>query len=1394
MSQVRRLSRLCLIVLPALLAAGPLAPADAANAANAANTAAPAEPWEAGAFAADPAEMLRAASAVAAGGDEEDVIVLLSERRTSYDEQGRASRVRRVVYRILKASADAGWSSIEEPWSPWYQERPQLRARVITPDGAVHLLDPATIAESATSQEPEMFEDGRILRAPLPATGPGAVVETEVTGRDTAPFFDRGTVEMLPVRLWMPLRHVRLIVEAPVDLPLRHVVRQLPEGGVREEVQDGRRRLTFEYRDISPFGKDDFEIGMPFDPPFLSYVGFSTAPSWSAVAQRYSEIVEEAIRGAEESAALRTFLRAADVPAKTPRETLDRLLARMGAEVRYTGVELGEGSIIPRPPAETLRRKFGDCKDKAVLLTALLRKLQIPAHVALLMAGENYPDVEETLPGMGAFNHAIVVVSGEPEIWIDPTDRYARAGELPSGDQGRLALIASPGTQALVRTPEATAADNHEVETREILLADLGKARVVETTEIRGAAERDLRASYAAQDAKSLRESLAGYVSSVYMTDKLGKFDHSDPVDLSGPFRLRLEAEDSPRGVTDIQNASVAVVPATALGRLPDELRSEPDEKKPRKAAYVLTRPFSTEIRYRIVPPAGFQPQQLPPSRVRQVGPGTLSEDYAAAGDGTVTATMRFTIDKRRLSAEEFEALRKSASGIWAEDAVILGFDQVGETLLAAGRVREALGELGRLSALSPKKALPRLRIARTLLAGGMGESAREEAQRAVDLEPAFAPAWRDLGWVLVHDPVGRLFGEGFDRAGALAAYRKAKELDPKDSEARRSLAVLLEHDDKGKRYSKGADLAAAIDEYRALKADLEDGSLDDNLAIALFRAGRFAEMKELLDGLEATDQRSTLRLVAVAATANAEAAMREAERSFPDPEKRRKALEEAGWDLVHARRYAEAADLIERANRRAPNAEVLARVELLRKARRHEELSYPPGEPASVAKRLFLLAGSGPLEPEAYLSFLSRGIRAEIDADEHARESFEGGLAALVGNMGDSVVPLDVVLDLGLAALRETVTGDDAVGYRVLLSLTFANTEMAYYIVREDGEYRIAGFDKAPYFLGLEALLRLERGDLAGARQWLDWAREKVAAAGGDDPLASSPFATLWTRGTEASADEARCAAASLAVRSDDSGRTVPILLSCRDAAPEGPRRTALDLALTLSYMLSQRHAEAAEAAQRLLAAHPGSDRAYGLAIQELIDLKRWDDVRRLAEERLARLPDDEQALLTLCSAAEQKDDLEAAERYLRRLVDAGKADSSTFNSLAWNALLRGKADERAVELAQRAAALQKYGRSSSLHTLASLYAEMGKTAESYQLILQALTAGARSPESDDWYVFGRLAEHYGLPDAARRYYARVEPAEPGQMEFVSTHRLAQKRLAVLGPEPKEAKRPRRK
>jgi transglutaminase-like putative cysteine protease len=1440
------------------------------SAAAAGNDAAPAagpEPWEEEPFSADPAAVANAAARFA-GHDGEPVVMLLSDQRYSLDSAGRETYTQRLVYRILSTGADSSWSTVERSWAPWHQARPEVRARVITPEGVAHSLDPAVLTEGGEVQDaPDMFGDGRVLRGPLPATGPGVVVEQEVTVRDTAPFFDSGIVEIADVTTSVWAHHVRIVLDAPAGTPLHYVTRLLPTAAPREELiaaaqragaagdagdaggihdqrvtgdtGDRTRRLTFDWKDLP--AEDVAEAGLPPDVPRSPYLAFSTGRSWTDIARRYSEIVDQAIRGAD----LAAWIRAAGGPGPSQLETMNRLLVRLG-EIRYTGVELGQGGLVPRTPAETLRRRFGDCKDKAVLLIAALRALDIPAYAALLNAGDDQQDVEQELPGFGGFNHAIVVVPGTPSIWIDPTDRFARAGELPTDDQGRLALIASTTATGLVRTPEADAAENRSVKTREFFLADLGTARAVETDEYAGATERDLRAFYVSEDPETLRDAVSDYMRKTYLAKDLAAYDHANPLDLSHPFRLRFETRDTKRAVTDEKSAAVAILPTALFDQLPDEITAEDRDRQgqPRLADYYFSRPFTAEAIYRIVPPPGFAPQPLPPNRVRHLGPATLSERYAAGNGGTVTASLQLASGKRRISPGELDQLRAGVRELAAAKPIVVQFAQVGEADLAAGRVREAIEEFQREAVAAPKQALPHCRLARALLAGGMGEAARQEADRAARLEPRAAVAQRTLAWVLQHDGLGRRFGAGFDRAGAIAAYRRARSLDPDDEATRADLAILLEHDAQGRRYAAGADLAAAISEYQALRKELKSKAMDDNLLVALLRAGRFAEVAELAAEIEDTPQRDALRLAAAAATSGAAAAVREAERRPWDPAAEVSALDAAAQELVALRRYGEAAALLARAGQLSPSAAAfLARADALRRARRHEEVQLPDADPASAAKRFLLAALAEPPATDRMLRLLSRGL-AESLTPAARRELVEApgrGLRSSRAAAQHEGLSADVRQDLVLAAWRTTVQGGDQTGFRVEISSAVGERpgRSAFFMVREDGEYRIAGLGDAPATLGLEALRRVAAGDLRGAGQWLDWADEELqvlgtpGGAGGGGEVPSVPLLALWSRRTPAggeTADEFRCAAASLAAMgamgamgatsamsgmdgmsgmgamdatsatgspAATSGLAAPggeslltTLRSCRDHAGEGDtRRLAFDVALAGAYRGLGHFRDLLATAGALAAARPDSAAAFTLQAQALAGLARWTELGTLAERRLQAHPEDPLALRTAARAAARRGDLDTATALLRRVVDSGRESAADLDELAWLALVRGRADDQAVEDAQRAATLSGYRDAASLHTLASLYVERGRPAEAYRIAVQSIearpgaaAAGAAEPDAGDWYIFGHLAESYGLPEVARRLYARVRPGKLEELDPLSTFRLAQARLAALG------------
>jgi transglutaminase-like putative cysteine protease len=133
--------------------------------------------------------------------------------------------------------------------------------------------------------------------------------------------------------------------------------------------------------------------------------------------------------------------------------------------VRYTGLELGSGAFRPRSPAEVLRTRYGDCKDKALLAVALLRAMGIDAAPALVSTRwEGHLD--EQLPSPGDFDHAIVRLRlAGKTYWIDVTET-AQGGVLETLDQADYgkALVISPGVAALEPIP-------HEVPAQPLITA-----------------------------------------------------------------------------------------------------------------------------------------------------------------------------------------------------------------------------------------------------------------------------------------------------------------------------------------------------------------------------------------------------------------------------------------------------------------------------------------------------------------------------------------------------------------------------------------------------------------------------------------------------------------------------------------------------------------------------------------------------------------------------------------------------------------------------------------------------------------------------------------------------------------------------------------------------------
>jgi len=1348
------------------------------------------------AFSASPGE-ISAAAAKITPEKFADATVLFEEEKYQLDAAGRLTTHHRFIYRIETAAGVEDWSEGSVEWEPFYQKKPTIRARVIQSNGSVVELDQKTVTDApASSEDEDTYSDDRVLKAPLPALSAGVIVEQETTRIDNDPYFSGGGVYRIFPQREVPVVRSRLVVEAPVDLPLQYRTSLLPDVAVKTEEAAGIRRLTFDQGHLAPSVGSDIELATRL--PRFPWIEFSTGKSWQSVAAAYSQLAEPQIHLDQVKGVLPT------ATSHDRRALIQAIVSALHKEVRYTGVEFGQAKLQPQTQAEVLKRHYGDCKDKASLLVAMLRASGIPANLALLDSGPG-TDLTPELPGMNAFDHAIVYVpptpAGDKALWIDATADFTQVGTLPYEDQGRLALIISEDSRELTLTPEAKPEDSVLIETREFRLADYGPAHVVESTETTGHIDANYRSYYGGSESKELKTSLEKYVKDAYNAKALTNVERGDGKDFSKPFALRLEIAQATRGNTGITDAAVAVYPTGTLDNLPRWFSTDPnkesekpsaeEEENQRKAERQRSseydvQPFISELRYRIVVPEGFSLRALPANKTMQMGPATLTQVYSADQPGMVTAVFRFNTGKGRYAADEALALRKAVLEANKEDAVMITFDQDGAKLLAAGKIREGLAIDQALIDSHPKDALHRIRMASALLDAGIGDQARVEARKATTLDTNSALAYGTLGWVLQYNSIGVQFGKGFDLNGAIQAYRKSKELDPDDSNKRLNLAILYEYDASGTRYASVPGLINAIQEYRDLKkVDKTLGErYEDNLLFAMLYAHQYKELLAELSTQPGTPVRDSIGIAAAVASDGVAAGIQRADHTSGEAQQRNTALRNGGTQLMQLRLYPQAAEILSAGLQGQADAATMARqIEIFRNLRPFDLHSATETGPAAVVQQMMVDIMTGMLSDEDISRLLTRhafATKAEWQSNLKKNDESAGMIQSVAERSGLAPIVLEDAL---LGTMKTTSQGDDATGYRVTLQVVGSAAEQ-FFVTREEGQYKIVASQDDTAEVGNEALYLLKRGDEKQARSLLDWKRDLLHKGGGDDPLAGPLLPRFWTSGETKGADAIELASASLLVGSSSIGPLLPAIATRRDKAEPGQDKsdqTDLNLLLAFGYLRVSDGANLATAAQALLKTYPDSATAIRTSGEAYRLAGNWPAWNAMLDARLAKHPTDRDLLIQKAEAAQAQGDFAGARKILRSVLDGGQATSSDYNSYAWNSLFEGKVDEDAIQAAQQGNMLSKNASFDELHTLSCLYAAQGKTTEARQVLLQAMAANnLAEPNSSAWFAFGAIYEQFGAMDAAITAFMKVEKPD-GPISTTATYVLAQTHLKAL-------------
>jgi hypothetical protein len=197
--------------------------------------------------------------------------------------------------------------------------------------------------------------------------------------------------------------------------------------------------------------------------------------------------------------------------------------------VRYLGFESGLSAYVPNPPSRVLARRYGDCKDKSLLLCAILQSIGVQASPVLVNTS-HLPDEETIIPSPNNFNHCIVQVFYGNRYWyVDPTlsNQGGEAGTFYIPEYGE-GLVLRKGTEGTTRVGGNL---NMRLKVKSTFTLDsIGGSAVLYVQSTYEGGEADINRQYFASN--SLDEISQGYLNfysdtytGIKLTDKLAYRD-----------------------------------------------------------------------------------------------------------------------------------------------------------------------------------------------------------------------------------------------------------------------------------------------------------------------------------------------------------------------------------------------------------------------------------------------------------------------------------------------------------------------------------------------------------------------------------------------------------------------------------------------------------------------------------------------------------------------------------------------------------------------------------------------------------------------------------------------------------------------------------------------------
>jgi hypothetical protein len=454
----------------------------------------------------------------------------------------------------------------------------------------------------------------------------------------------------------LPTRRAELVVIAPPDQPVYATERHAER--LQKTVTTDDQGLTVMRWVATDLPRPAMESAMPGRSEIAPVVDVTTFKDWDAFATWWWAFIEKEFDVNQD---MKDKVAELTADKTNEKEKVAAIARFVGQEIRYNSWPFGTHGYEPFNATTIFERRFGDCKDKSILMRQMLAQIGVQAVPVLIMAEHNRAEEPLSSAMVGLFNHCITYVlptDERPGFYLDATADRNPVEYLRADDQGARVLHVTPRGAEVHDIPYAPPAENTLARNYVVELKPDGSGEVTLDDRSNGYFAVMLRYRFGGEKG-DIEKNLSQMLASSFGKVDIREVKTSDLEDIEQPATLSARF-----GAANLWTAG-GTDRALRLGF--DDLglgsvAAEPEGE--RRFDLVLDRPYAQDTTVLWKLPPGTKVGRLP-SDVNIEWPGLLRYTLEVrAVDGGVQVHRHFELLQRRIPLADYGNFRSTLRDI----------------------------------------------------------------------------------------------------------------------------------------------------------------------------------------------------------------------------------------------------------------------------------------------------------------------------------------------------------------------------------------------------------------------------------------------------------------------------------------------------------------------------------------------------------------------------------------------------------------------------------------------------------------------------------------------------------------------------------------------------------